>query len=483
MRLTRLALTAAAIAAVIPALGAGDALAAGSTTLTYTGSEQTYTVPAGTHFLRVRAVGGRGGGAYYSGLGGRATATLPVTPGQILYVYVGGNGAGGANAPGGFNGGGNASALGGGASGGGATDVRAVSGDLASRLLVAGGGGGYGAGDNTYGSDGGSGGSPTGQDAINFCCVAGPGRGGTGAAGGAGGSASGGDVAGSAGSLGQGGTAGFHSTAGGGGGGGGYYGGGGGAGFGGGGGSSYAAPQTTNAVFGVDSGASSVTFEPLGLTPTAPSVTFAQTPQQTLSAGQDVTLTNDGSVTMRIYQLRFNGADEDDFFATHNNCDVDLAPGQSCSVRVKFSPSAKGARSATLTLRAVSQGPNGGEVSATVALSGTGGDLPSGTQGPAGQNGKRGKRGERGRSGATKPGSRAACKVTRLGAGSRVACAFKKRVGKRAHVTLRDRRGQVAAALGTGTRRMIFVTGRPVRGKLSVWVVVGPDRVYPVDRR
>ena len=61
-------------------------------------------------------------------------------------------------------------------------------------------------------------------------------------------------------------------------------------------------------------------------------------------------------------------------------------------------------------------------------------------------------------------------------------CTFKKRMPKRARVALHDRRGQVAAAFGNRTRHMLFVTSRPVSGKLSVWVVVGPDVVHPADR-
>jgi hypothetical protein len=49
-------------------------------------------------------------------------------------------------------------------------------------------------------------------------------------------------------------------------------------------------------------------------------------------------------------------------------------------------------------------------------------------------------------------------------------------------VMLRDRRGQVAAAFGAGSRRMVFVTSRRVRGTLSVWVTVGPDVVHRVTR-
>lgn len=82
----------------------------------------------------VNATGAQGGNNVNGppgGLGGWVQASLSVTAGQILYIYVGGDGI----TAGSFNGGG-------GARGGGATDVRTISGNLTSRLIVVGGGGG-----------------------------------------------------------------------------------------------------------------------------------------------------------------------------------------------------------------------------------------------------------------------------------------------------------------------------------------------------
>ena len=63
----------------------------------FTGSEQSYRVPGKVIKLSVVAIGGKGGhgavGAAGSGgaggLGARASATLPVSPGQLLYILVG----------------------------------------------------------------------------------------------------------------------------------------------------------------------------------------------------------------------------------------------------------------------------------------------------------------------------------------------------------------------------------------------------------
>ena len=107
----------------------------------YTGSAQTFTVPAGVTSISVDAYGGSG---YYAtiatgrgnkqirgGKRGRVEADLTVTPGDVLYIYVGGegstssswNGIGG----GGYNGGGRAM---GGYGGGGATHIATVPGLL-----------------------------------------------------------------------------------------------------------------------------------------------------------------------------------------------------------------------------------------------------------------------------------------------------------------------------------------------------------------
>ncbi|RTQ51569.1 tail fiber domain-containing protein [Hymenobacter gummosus] len=217
-----------------------------STTFNFTGGPQTYRVPLGVTKLAVDLAGGAGstnivGGTFQEGgRGGRVQATLTVTPGQELTIYVGGNG----------NYGGNNNNNGG---GGGGTDI-SIGG---TRVLVAGGGGAagqpgrYGPGWGT-GSPGGPGGGTVGGAGAG----AAGGQGGTGTGPGAGGANAGlyytpgnsgaGAIGGSPVSL-------YDAVSGG--GGGGYYGGGsGGAGYygaasGGGGGSSYAAPgQTSNVV-------------------------------------------------------------------------------------------------------------------------------------------------------------------------------------------------------------------------------------------
>lgn len=119
---------------------------------TYTGAQQAWVVPSGVTSIEIKTWGAQGGGAQtgIGGKGGYATGTLLVTPGETLYINVGGKGnAGTTNVQvnGGFNGGGYARAYTSGAyaaSGGGATDIRKGGTALANRVIVAGGGGGTG---------------------------------------------------------------------------------------------------------------------------------------------------------------------------------------------------------------------------------------------------------------------------------------------------------------------------------------------------
>jgi hypothetical protein len=66
-------------------------------TFTYTGGEQTYTVPEGVSTVLALAVGGKAGGR-----GAQVTGGFGVFPGEKLYIEVGGNGTFGEA----FNGGG-----------------------------------------------------------------------------------------------------------------------------------------------------------------------------------------------------------------------------------------------------------------------------------------------------------------------------------------------------------------------------------------
>ncbi len=221
------AATLLGLAAVVLALAWTAAPArAASVTFNFTGGEQSFVVPEGVSRVHVVAIGGHGGeSAVAGGAAAQVGGVLSVSPGQTLYVVVGGVGAGGG--AGGFNGGAGGG-FNGGAGGGGASDVRSapIAAGLAPerRLIVAaGGGGGGGTGMETTGAAGGDAGSAGGTAEEN-----GGGGAGTPTEGGSGGSGCSGIA--EAGTLGSGAAGGGSIGAGGGGGGGagGLYGGGGG---------------------------------------------------------------------------------------------------------------------------------------------------------------------------------------------------------------------------------------------------------------
>jgi len=282
-------------------------------TYNYTGGVQTFVVPSGITSITVDARGAAGGNSYYAGsttahiggLGGRVQADIPVTPGQTLYIYVGGTGntgALGAGGAGGFNGGGNGAFISSysGGGGGGATDIRAGSTALANRILVAGGAGGAAANYGT-GDDGGNGGGLTGAngESNNNPNHVSRGNGGTPTTGGAGGQWPGYNVGG-AGGLGSGG-AGALGTSGG-GAGGGYYGGGGGSWGGGGGGSSYTVTGSTNITHtqGFQSGNGSVDISfAQCIFPTIPT-TFSSNPLSRLHTISSVNIAGTGNNTAYV---------------------------------------------------------------------------------------------------------------------------------------------------------------------------------------
>jgi hypothetical protein len=289
----------------------GSAPAASATvseTFDYTGAEQTFVVPAGVTSVGAVVIGGHGGNGDLlsaGGLGARVSGNLSVTPGETLYVEVGGDGVSyrcthgffpPGECPGGFNGGG-----GGGGGGGGASDVRLTPREDGlepdTRVIVAGGGGGAGlsAPDPSCTEDkalGGSGGDAGEAGGSGECFTSPGGSAGSSFGGGAGGGGGGcGEL--EAGALGTGGSSDciYHP---GGGGGGGYYGGGAGGGSGehgpasgGGGGGSSLVPEGGSFALSSEEPQIQISFAP----GRAPVVTGLSTKKGPAAGGTSVTIT------------------------------------------------------------------------------------------------------------------------------------------------------------------------------------------------
>jgi hypothetical protein len=160
-------------------------------TFNHTGSLQTWVVPNGVNWVKVNCQGAEGAtGVFHTpnvsitfnpgGKGGKSEGILKVTPGETLYVYVGGfvasptTGTNGQLIQGGWNGGGdaivdvtlNTQSIPG--AGGGASDIRQGGNSLAHRKIIAGGGGGGGTDLNI---DGGYGGGLSGGP--GYCFISG----------------------------------------------------------------------------------------------------------------------------------------------------------------------------------------------------------------------------------------------------------------------------------------------------------------------
>lgn len=134
----------------------------------------------------------------------------------------------------------------------------------------------------------------------------------------------------------------------------------------------------------------SLTAAPAGLD-------FPETPMGTVSQPQVVTLGNEGSAPLQVSGFRFTGANAGDFFVGSDDCRGEIEGGGTCEVRIRFSPSAIGARTASLEIA----GNTSASVSVTVT--GTGGALPTGPTGATGDPGSTGATGPVGPTGSTGP--------------------------------------------------------------------------------
>lgn len=350
---------------------------AATETFDHTGAAQQWIVPAGVSTVTVDLFGAQGGFVVddampslpQGGRGAHVAATLAVTPGETVWVFVGGAGNVGPGVNAGFNGGGEATSDAGwmAGGGGGASDIRIGGTALSDRALVAGGGGGVG---GTWGAmgPGGSGGDSQSVGSVGGAGIATTGgSGGTagsdvaGGSPGVGGTPGGG--AGSAGIFGVGGTGGTNGTVSGagGGGGGGYFGGGGGgsggrdvdfdaaSGGGGGGGSSFIGSSTTGTVTnGAREGHGAVVIAYPDPDP-APDPDPDPDPDPGPDPGPDPS-PRPPSVTIAGKKLKLNGDGEGELkLVCPSTAEIDSCAGKLViKTRAKVSPAAKRKKKALL---------------------------------------------------------------------------------------------------------------------------------------
>jgi hypothetical protein len=95
-------------------------------------------------------------------------------------------------------------------------------------------------------------------------------------------------------------------------------------------------------------------------------LSFSNQPVGTTSLAKSITLSNKGSVAVSITNVAIVGVNAGDFSQT-NTCGTTVASGASCFIKIKFKPTATGARSAALSVS-----DNGGGSPQKVGLTGTG---------------------------------------------------------------------------------------------------------------
>jgi uncharacterized repeat protein (TIGR01451 family) len=97
------------------------------------------------------------------------------------------------------------------------------------------------------------------------------------------------------------------------------------------------------------------------------SLAFGSQAVGTTSAAKTVTITNNGTADLHVSGVSVGGANAGDFAASSSGCGTVPSGGGTCTVSVKFTPAAAGARSATLNI--ASDAPSSPD---QVSLSGTG---------------------------------------------------------------------------------------------------------------
>jgi hypothetical protein len=102
----------------------------------------------------------------------------------------------------------------------------------------------------------------------------------------------------------------------------------------------------------------------VSLTPAT--LSFGNQKLKTHSSAQTITLSNTGTAVLSITSIAFTGTNAADF-SQKNACGTSVAAGATCTISIKFTPQAAGARSASLSIT-----DNAAGSPHTATLSGTG---------------------------------------------------------------------------------------------------------------
>jgi hypothetical protein len=187
---------------------------------------------------------------------------------------------------------------------------------------------------------------------------------------------------------------------------------------------------------------------------------FGTQPVGTMGPAKSVTVTLVGGDALADFIPYITGAHYDDFFLTANLCQPGpesgsetpllKLPGDSCTLRIRFAPSAEGTRSAIFRFGEPKCCPTGSFLDIPLTGSGTSGPFgPVGPQGAPGATGPQGSQGPQGRAGRD---AVVRCRVTRTRSTRRVKvrCRVTRASGRAVRATL-YRRGRAYASGRTPT--------------------------------
>ena len=110
---------------------------------------------------------------------------------------------------------------------------------------------------------------------------------------------------------------------------------------------------------------------------TAAGLSFSSQALGSTSSSQIVTVNNTGNATLNLSALVLTGTNPGDFAQT-NTCGIPVAAGSSCTMSVTFTPTATGARAASITLT-----DNASDSPQTISLTGTGSGPIAGLSAPS----------------------------------------------------------------------------------------------------
>ena len=194
-----------------------------------------------------------------------------------------------------------------------------------------------------------------------------------------------------------------------------------------------------------------------GVVPSPASLAFGSEATGTIGAARTLTLTSSGNVPLVVDRVRVAGSHAEDFLNAADSCSGEtIAPDATCTIKLRFAPSAQGSR--TAVLKVVSNAPNGDLV---VDLGGTGtapGTGPAGATGATGATGPAGPAGPVGPQGPPGRDARVTCRPSQAKKGKiKVTC-------KVVYVTASSAR-TVRARLTRAGRTYARLTRRPIAGR------------------